>query len=73
MLGHEYDAAIAAFIRTKGVTRCPTACALPTQATIATRDRTAFEEHAANVKGCVDGDRLPRGNFPASIGFWIGR
>jgi hypothetical protein len=47
MLGHEYDAAVAAFIRTKGITRCPTACALPTQATIAARDRTALEEHAA--------------------------
>jgi len=27
----EHDAAIAAFIRDNGITRCPTACVLPTQ------------------------------------------
>ena len=43
----EYEAAVAAFIRTKGVTRCPTACALPTQGTIAPQDRAALEIYAA--------------------------
>ncbi len=47
MIPQEYDAAVAAFIRTNGITRCPTACALPTQATIAAADRTALENHAA--------------------------
>ena len=47
MLEHEYDAAVAAFIHTKDITRCPTACALPTQATIPARDRTALEDYAA--------------------------
>ncbi len=42
----EYEAAVAAFIRTKGVTRCPTACALPTQGTIAANDRAALEDYA---------------------------
>jgi hypothetical protein len=42
----EYEAAVAAFIRTKGVTRCPTACALPTQGTIAAKDRAALEDYA---------------------------
>ena len=42
----EYEAAIAAFLRTKGVTRCPTACALPTQGTIAATDRAALENYA---------------------------
>jgi hypothetical protein len=42
----EYKAAVAAFIRTKGVTRCPTACALPTQGTIAAEDRAALEDYA---------------------------
>lgn len=42
----EYEAAVAAFIRTKGVTRCPTACALPTQGTIAAHDRAALEDYA---------------------------
>ena len=40
----EYEAAVAAFIRTKGVTRCPTACALPT---VAPDDRAALEVYAA--------------------------
>jgi len=43
----EYEAAVAAFIRAKGVTRCPTACALPTQGTIAPHDRVALEVYAA--------------------------
>jgi hypothetical protein len=51
MLGRDYEAAVAAFLRTKGITRCPTACALPTQATIAARDRTALEDYAAKREG----------------------
>ena len=42
----EYRAAMAAFIRAKVVTRCPTACAMPTQATFAAADRAALEDHA---------------------------
>ena len=38
---------VAEFIRTKGVTRCPTACVLPTQASVAAADREALNEHAA--------------------------
>jgi hypothetical protein len=47
MLREEYDDAVAAFIRTRGITRCPTACVLPTQASIAATDRSALEDHAA--------------------------
>src|SRR5438876_7678095 len=39
--------AVAEFIRTKGVTRCPTACVLPTQGSVAAADREALERHAA--------------------------
>ena len=42
----EYQAAVTAFIRTKGITRCPTACALPTQGTVAAADRAALEDYA---------------------------
>jgi len=38
--------AIAEFIRSKGITRCPTACVLPTQGLIAVADRIALEQHA---------------------------
>jgi hypothetical protein len=47
MMGEdEYEAAIVAFLRAKGVTRCPTACALPTQGTIPASDRAALEDYA---------------------------
>ena len=53
-MGHdEYQAAIAAFIRSNGVTRCPTACALPTQGIIAAADRAALENYAAERLGRV--------------------
>ena len=46
--------AVIEFIRTKGITRCPTACVLPTQGLVAAADRTALEEYA------VARDRLRR-------------
>ena len=46
--------AVAEFIRSKGITRCPTACVLPTQGLIAAADRVALEQHA------VVGDRVHR-------------
>lgn len=42
----DYEAQIAAFIRAKGVTRCPTACAAPTQAAASATDRAILREHA---------------------------
>ena len=42
----DYEAVIAEFIRTKGITRCPTACVLPTQGSIDAADRVALEKHA---------------------------
>ena len=39
---------VAEFIRTRGVTRCPTACVLPTQASVADADRAALEAYAAS-------------------------
>ena len=43
----EYEARVAAFIRTKGITRCPTACAFRTQGTIAAAYRAALEDYVA--------------------------
>jgi len=61
----EYEAAVAAFIRSKGVTRCPTACALPTQGTIPPADRAALERYA-EIRG-----RLRRQKIAAGAGsFW---
>ena len=47
MCSEEYEAAVAAFIRRNGITRCPTACALPTQAAPAAADRVALQRYSA--------------------------
>lgn len=39
------EAAVAAFLSTRGATRCPTVCAVPTQATIAEADRAAYRDY----------------------------
>jgi hypothetical protein len=39
------ETVIEEYIRTKGVTRCPTACVVPTQASVTEADRAALEEY----------------------------
>jgi hypothetical protein len=51
--------AVAEFIRSKGITRCPTACVLPTQGLVAAADRIALEEHG------IARDRLRRAQAAA--------
>jgi len=46
----EYDIAVAEFIRTKGITRCPTVCLTPTQGTVATRDRLSLRRRAERLE-----------------------
>jgi hypothetical protein len=53
------EAAVAEFIRTRGVTRCPTACVLPTQGRVAAADRIALKEHA------IERDRIRRARIAA--------
>ena len=53
------EAAVAEFIRTRGVTRCPTACVLPTQGLVAAADRAALKEHA------IERDRIRRAKLTA--------
>src|SRR5207248_4788689 len=43
----DYEAAVAAYLSTRGVTRCPTVCAVPTQATVADADRAAYRDYIA--------------------------
>src|SRR5271156_4671 len=47
MSQNEYDAAIAEFMRKKGITRCPTACAVPTRAAVSEADRAALSDYNA--------------------------
>ena len=43
----DYEAAVAAYLSTKRVTRCPTVCAVPTQATVGEADRAAYRDYVA--------------------------
>ena len=43
----DYEAAVAAFLSTNRVTRCPTVCVVPTQATVAEADRAAYRDYIA--------------------------
>ena len=43
----EQEALIAEFMRKKGITRCPTACAVPTHAAVSPADRTALQNYNA--------------------------
>jgi hypothetical protein len=47
MMSNEDCDAVAEFIRSKGITRCPTACVLPTQGAISAADRIALRQYAA--------------------------
>ena len=50
MASQQYETAIAAFIRTRGVTRCPTACVAPTHASGGAADRAALRERAERLE-----------------------
>ena len=50
MNAQEHEAAVAAFIRAKGVTRCPTVCVVPTQASVAEPDRAALRRRADAIE-----------------------
>ncbi|HEV7995469.1 MAG TPA: hypothetical protein VGP52_04335 [Stellaceae bacterium] len=43
----DYETALALFLRTRSVTRCPTVCAVPTQAIVAAADRAAYRDYVA--------------------------
>lgn len=43
----EYEAAIAAFLTKREITRCPTACVAPTRTAVAEPDRAALRQYAA--------------------------
>jgi len=43
----EYASAVAEFLRKKSITRCPTACIVPTRASVTEADRAALRDHDA--------------------------
>jgi hypothetical protein len=60
----DVDTAVAEFIRTRGITKCPTACVLPTQASVAAPDREALQDYAARRA------ELRRARIAARAQFW---
>jgi hypothetical protein len=63
------DAIIAEFIRTRGITRCPTACVLPTQGSVDEADRAALEEHATVQERSRRAKAAARARFFLSAAF----
>ena len=62
----EYEAAVAAYLSRKPITRCPTVCVVPTRATVAESDRAAYrayvaEKDAARLKKLKAMEELLRG------------
>lgn len=47
MSENEYAAAVAEFMRKKGITRCPTACVVPTHGNVDEADRVALRDYDA--------------------------
>ncbi|MFZ3236238.1 MAG: hypothetical protein WA417_19660 [Stellaceae bacterium] len=43
----DYETAVSQFLLANGVTRCPTVCAVPTQAIVADADRAAYRDYVA--------------------------
>ena len=43
----DYAAAVADFLRKKAITRCPTACVVPTHASVSAADRVALRDYDA--------------------------
>jgi hypothetical protein len=50
MSSKDYEAEIATFIRARGITRCPTACAAPTHASGTAADREALRLRAERLE-----------------------
>ena len=46
----DYEAAVAAFISAKGVTRCPTACVVRTQGTVSEADQEELRRRAEQIE-----------------------
>jgi hypothetical protein len=46
----DYEAAVAAFIQKRGITRCPTACVVRTQGTVSIADREALQKRSAEIE-----------------------
>ena len=71
MSHHDRDVEIAAFIRTKGVTRCPTACVVPTQGSPRPRRSSGARKNTQLPANCCGRKAQLDGKFSALCGFGI--
>jgi hypothetical protein len=55
----EFESEVAAFILSRGITRCPTACVVRTQASISPADREALQRRAAEQELRRNRRRIP--------------
>jgi hypothetical protein len=46
----EYDAAIAEFIRNRGITRCPTVCLAPTKGSVSVADQIVLRRREEELE-----------------------
>jgi hypothetical protein len=58
----EQAAAVAAFLKTRGVTKCPTAFVLPTQTRLPEKDREALQRYAEMLEERRLAKTLPKAN-----------
>jgi hypothetical protein len=70
MSHHDRDVEIAAFLRNKGVTRCPTACVVPMQGSPSLADQAALQIMQLPANCCGRKAQLD-GKFSALCGFGI--
>jgi hypothetical protein len=61
-----HAAEIAAFIRAKGVTRCPTACVAPTHGSGSSADRAALRQRAEQLEALREEKRLTQLRLPTA-------
>jgi hypothetical protein len=69
----DYEAAVAVFLKNKSITRCPTVCVVPTQASTTEKDRAAYrsyvaEKEAARLKKSYAVQKLLRAEQAAVLG-----
>jgi hypothetical protein len=63
MSHHDRDVEIAAFLRNNGVTRCPTACVVPTQGSPSLADQAALAETRSCPRIAADEKRNSMASF----------
>jgi hypothetical protein len=65
----EYEIAIAEFIRSKGITRCPTVCLAPTQGSVGVTDQMTLQRRAEHLEELRQEKLRSKQSMSASMAF----